>query len=281
MRLLILYGRLGNEIFSDCVSLINFPIFRYLHSMKYTHFIYTCIILSISALHSCSNDQSSSTPTPTSKKTSVQLKDHFQNEKQFDKNPKSAKIILEFIDYNDDGDYFLLNGKKGRIPYSFINDKNEKRDLLRGDIVEITWKWDTIYIAGDGETPELAEWIISIKKIKDGKVSDFRKRYPEKIPYTVTDDDNLSSEFKDKLYSLVEYYLANSKKEAVKQSIRNREELSFSIEERNENGTEHIALGIYTPSDGQPKIIQWLWYSPNTDMLFEYDHNREKLTPFR
>lgn len=188
---------------------------------------------------------------------------------------------MEFIDYNDDGDYFLLNGKKGRIPYSFINDKNEKRDLLRGDLVEITWKWDTIYIAGDGETPELAEWIISIKKIKDGKISDFRKRYPEKIPYSLIDDDNVSSEFKDKLYSLVEYYLANSKKEAVKQSIRNRDELSFSIEERNENGTEYIALGIYARSDGQPKIIQWLWYSPNTDMLFEYDHNRDKLTPFR
>lgn len=249
--------------------------------MKYTHFIYTCIILSISALHSCSNDPLPSSPAPTNKKTSVQLKDHFQNEKQFDKNPKSAKIILEFIDYNDDGDYFLLNGKKGRIPYSFINDKNEKRDLLRGDIVEITWKWDTIYIAGDGETPELAEWIISIKKIKDGNVSDFRKRYPEKIQHSVNEDDNFSSEFKDKLYSLVEYYLANSKKEAVKQSIRNRDDLSFSIEERNENGTEYIALGIYTHSDGQPKIIQWLWYSPNTDMLFEYDHNRDKLTPFR
>jgi hypothetical protein len=247
--------------------------------MKQTHFICTCISLSISVLLSCSNDRSHSNPAPTSKKTSAQIKDHFQNEKQFDKNPKSAKIILEFIDYNDDGDYFLLNAKKGKTLYSFINDKNSDRSLLRGDLVEITWKWDTIYIAGDGETPELAEWIISIKKIKDGKVSDFRKRYPEKIPYSVIGDDNLTSEFKDKLYSLVAYYLANSKKESVKQCIRNKQELSFTIEDKDEEKPPYIALGIYARSDGQSKIIQWLWYSPNTDMLFECDHNREKLTP--
>lgn len=249
--------------------------------MKYAHFIYTSIILSISVLYSCSNDQSSSTPAPLSKKTSEQLKDHFQNKKQFDKTPESSKVVLEFIDYNDDGDYFLLNAKKGRILYSFINDKNEDRSLLRGDLVEITWKWDTIYIAGDGETPELAEWIVSIKKMKDGKISVFRKQYPEKMPYSVIGDDNLTSEFKDKLYSLVEYYLANSKKESVKQCIRNKQELSFTIEDRDEKEPSYIALGIYGQSDGQSKIIQWLWYSPNTDMLFEYDQNHDKLTPFR
>lgn len=249
--------------------------------MKYTHFIYAFIILSISALHSCTNDQSSSNPATTKKKTSAQLKDHFQNKKQSDKNPKSAKIILEFIDYNDDGDYFLLNAKKGKTLYSFINDKNEDRSLLRGDLVEITWKWDTIYIAGNGETPELAEWIISIKKIRDGNASVFRKQYPEKIPYSVIGDDNLTSEFKDKLYSLVEYYLANSKKESMKQCIRNNQELSFTIEDRDEKEPSYIALGIYAHSDGQSKIIQWLWYSPNTDMLFECDQNPDKLTPFR
>ncbi|WP_294670102.1 hypothetical protein [uncultured Fluviicola sp.] len=249
--------------------------------MKYAHFIYTSIILSISVLYSCSNDQKTSSPAPARKMTSELIKDHFQNKKQFDKTPESSKVVLEFIDYNDDGDYFLLNAKKGRILYSFINDKNEDRSLLRGDLVEITWKWDTIYIAGDGETPELAEWIVSIKKMKDGKISVFRKQYPEKMPYSVIGDDNLTSEFKDKLYSLVEYYLANSKKESVKQCIRNKQELSFTIEDRDEKEPSYIALGIYGQSDGQSKIIQWLWYSPNTDMLFEYDQNHDKLTPFR
>lgn len=250
--------------------------------MKHNKRLVSIFLLAfITSIHSCRNEGSTNQPTPVSKKPSELIKDHFQNEKQFDKNPKSAKIILEFIDYNDDGDYFLLNAKKGKTFYSFINDKNEKRDLLRGDLVEIIWKWDTIYIAGDGETPELAEWIISIKKIKDGNVSVFRKQYPEKIPYSVIGDDNLTSEFKDKLYSLVAYYLANSKKESVKQCIRNKQELSFTIEDKDEEKPPYIALGIYARSDGQSKIIQWLWYSPNTDMLFEYDHNREKLTPFR
>lgn len=249
--------------------------------MKLHHLILLCLTLGITTLHSCKNEDQSPAPEPARKMTSELIKDHFQNKKQFDKTPESSKVILEFIDYNDDGDYFLLNAKKGKTLYSFINDKNEDRSLLRGDLVEITWKWDTIYIAGDGETPELAEWIVSIKKIKDGNVSVFRKQYPEKIPYSVIGDDNLTSEFKDKLYSLVEYYLANSKKESVKQCIRNKQELSFTIEDRDEKEPSYIALGIYARSDGQSKIIQWLWYSPNTDMLFECDQNPDKLTPFR
>ncbi len=249
--------------------------------MKLHHLILLCLTLSITILHSCSNDRNSPAPAPARKMTSELIKDHFQNKKQFDKTPESSKVLLEFINYNDDGDYFLLNAKKGKTVYSFINDKNEDRSLLRGDLVEITWKWDTIYIAGDSETPELAEWIVSIQKIKDGNVSVFRKQYPEKIPYSVIGDDNLTSEFKDKLYSLVEYYLTNSKKESVKQCIRNNQELSFTIEDKDEEKPPYIALGIYAHSDGQSKIIQWLWYSPNTDMLFECDKNLDKLNPFR
>lgn len=251
--------------------------------MKFRRFICISLILSITALHSCSNDQGSPAPAPANKNTAARIKEHFQNKEYVDhyKSPASSKVVLEFIDYNDNGDYFLLNAKKGRTLYSFINDKNEDRNLLRGDLVEITWKWDTIYIAGDGETPELAEWIISIRKIKDGNVSNFRKQYPEKIPYTMTGDADFTPEFKHKLYSMVEYYLANSTKETVQEHIQSKKPLSFSIEKRNENGIEFIALGIDAGSDRTAKTIQWLYYSPNTDMLFEYDQKQSKLTPFR
>ena len=32
---------------------------------------------------------------------------------------------LTFVNYNDDSDYMVLNAKKGKDDYSFINDKNE------------------------------------------------------------------------------------------------------------------------------------------------------------
>lgn len=239
--------------------------------------IYICLVLTITAIHSCRNEAPS--PAPAQKKTSALIREQFDSPAK--KKPISSKVIFEFIDYNDDGDYFLLNAKKGNTLYSFINDKNEDRSLLRGDLVEITWKSDTIYIAGDGETPELAEWITFIRKIRDGKVSNFRKQYPEKIPCSIIGNEDFSSGFKDKLYSLVEYYLANSTKQAVQEIILSKKTLSFSLEERNENGTEYIAIGIDAGRDRQAKTVQWLWYSPDADMLFEYDHNRNKLTPFK
>lgn len=250
--------------------------------MKSHHFICYCILLSITVLHSCGNDQKSSSPAPTtSNKTSTQLKDHFQNKKQFDKTPKNTKTILEFIDYNDNGDYMLLNAKKGNTLYSFINDKNDDRSLLRGDQIEINWKWDTIYIAGDGETPELAEWLISVRKVKDGNVSVFRKTYNKQIAYYWSEDCDFSADFKDKLYSLVEYYLANSGNELVKMHIKSKDDLIYSIEQREQNGKEYIVLGVSNDMKDHTSIIQWLYYNPNTDKLYEYDLGKDKLKEFR
>jgi hypothetical protein len=231
------------------------------------------LLVFITAIHSCQNQESA--PVPVKKKTSELIKKHFDSPGK--KKLVSSKVILEFIDYNDDGDYMLLNAQKGRTLYSFINDKNEDRSLLRGDLVEITWKWDTIYIAGDGETPELAEWLISIRKIKDGNVSVFRKTYNKPIEYYWAEDCDFSTGFKDKLYSLVEYYLANSDNESVKLPIKNKDDLVYSIEKREQNGSEFIALGISNDMKDHTNIIQWLYYSPNTDKLYEYDLPHDKL----
>lgn len=73
---------------------------------------------------------------------------------------KQVKIhtdTLSFIDYNDDGDYYLLSAKKNKKYYQYINDNNDDRSFLIGDIIEIKWKNDTIFIAGDGGTLEVAE----------------------------------------------------------------------------------------------------------------------------
>lgn len=77
------------------------------------------------------------------------------------------KDIFVFDSYYDNGDYYILNAKNGaKEEYTFINDDNDDRSLIKGDKCEITWKKDTITIPGDGESTAVANWIISIKKLE-------------------------------------------------------------------------------------------------------------------
>ena len=138
-------------------------------------------------------------------------------------NPKTFKNTFEFQYYNDNGDYMWLYAKNGNDRYSFVNDNNNLRNLLRGDICEIKWKKDTIYIAGDGETPEIDDWLISIKKIQDGNVSKFRKEYKKEIKYHYS-DESYSKSGLDEVYLSAEYYIANSKNELIKLAIQNKDQ---------------------------------------------------------
>ena len=68
------------------------------------------------------------------------------------------KDTVEFVDYNDDGDFLDLNVLKNNDETSYNNDVDD-RNLLRGDIIEVSWKRDTVYIAGDGDTPVETETV--------------------------------------------------------------------------------------------------------------------------
>lgn len=185
---------------------------------------------------------------------------------------------LSFLDYNDDGDYMLLNAKKRNEFYGFINDKNDDRSYLKGDLIEIKWKNDTIFIAGDGETPEIAEWIISTKKIKDGNVSIFRKTYKKELKYNWSKENNYSTSYLDKLYLLVENYIANSKVETIKLSIKNKVQLEYSIEQQTRNGEEYTVLGISYIFEHKLNTLKWLYYeNGDRPKLYEYDLPNDEL----
>ena len=75
---------------------------------------------------------------------------------------------IEFDNYNDGGDYFLLLGKKNEVDISFIYSwklNNSKYNFKYGDLIEIKWKMDSIWIAGDGETLDFTEHVIDAEKI--------------------------------------------------------------------------------------------------------------------
>ncbi|MCY0969966.1 hypothetical protein [Chryseobacterium wangxinyae] len=190
------------------------------------------------------------------------------------------KDTIEFVSYNDNFDYTQLNGKKGKEEIDYINDQNNDRSFLRGDLIAIEWKNDTIYIAGDGETLQMAQWIVSAKKLKDGNVSKFRKQYGKELKYLLSKDDELSDSYRDHLYKIAEYYIANSYKELIKLSVKNKENLGYSVEKQNREGKDYYVLGFFTESEYKINTFQWVYIDPDTDKIYEYDLANDRLIYF-
>lgn len=193
--------------------------------------------------------------------------------------PKIFTDTFEFDYYNDNGDYMWLYAKNGKEIYGFINDKNDDRSLLRGDICQIEWKKDTIYIAGDGDTPEIEDWLVSIKKIEGGSVSKFRKEYTKKLKYH-WDEENYTQNYLDEIYLLTEYYIANSKSELIKHAIKDKDQIEYSIEKRTENNRDYDVLGIGYMFEHRFTIMQWIYIDRETKNIYEYDLPNEKLIAF-
>ncbi|AFR35830.1 hypothetical protein [Riemerella anatipestifer] len=200
-----------------------------------------------------------------------------------DKANKKSELYtdtFEFEYYNDNGDYTWLSAKKGHVKYDFVNDNNTQRNLLRGDVCEIIWKKDTIYIASEGETPKIENWLVSIKKIKDGNVSKFRKDYKKELKYYYSDKGYTQSTLDD-LYLSAEYYIANTKNELIKLAIQNKEQLEYSIESRTENNRDYQVLGIGYTFEHKFNVIQWLYIDIETQKIYEYDVANDKLVEFK
>ncbi|TDO71157.1 hypothetical protein EV143_10912 [Flavobacterium chryseum] len=187
---------------------------------------------------------------------------------------------VEFINFDGNGDYALFTVQKNKKLVSFYTNLEDARPFKRGDVLDVEWKMDTIYEAGEGEKQGFGEWLITVKKVKDGPVSLFRKKYKNPIKYT-SEKDELTADFKDYLYEQVEYYLANSKNELVKLAIKSpNADLSYSIEEKEKDGRSYYVLGISNDFEHHTNIIQWLYLDNETRNLYEYDLANDKLVKF-
>ena len=241
---------------------------------------YWLVICMLTGLLSCTGARDKKTPlsaeavvdtipagTPEGKSNSDRTKPHL--------------LACIFIGYNDDGDYTQLSCRNGKDHYWFINDKNEDRSLLRGDEISIQWKDDTIYIAGDGERPELAQWVVSVRKIKDGAVSLLRKRYKKELSYWWAGDNIYSDDYKHKLYRMVEYYLAGTENKLLQLAVDENEDIGFSIEEQERDHRRYTVLGLSVRHEGSAAgAIQWLYYDPEGEQLYTYDLPNDRLVLF-
>jgi hypothetical protein len=79
---------------------------------------------------------------------------------------------LEFNDYNDDYDYWYLNGRKNGEDVSLIYNwdwrNNQDYNFRQGDLLVIQWKMDSIVNSGDEEVVNMKEVAINAKKIASG-----------------------------------------------------------------------------------------------------------------
>lgn len=84
---------------------------------------------------------------------------------------KTYTDTIQFQSYNDDGDYKLLFGKKGNqeviLTYKYHWEADKKYNFSEDEFIQITWKMDSIWQAGDGETLDFKETILKAKRIND------------------------------------------------------------------------------------------------------------------
>ncbi|WP_337085517.1 hypothetical protein [Elizabethkingia anophelis] len=191
----------------------------------------------------------------------------------------SQTIKADFYAYEEIGDYLYLLIKENGKTESFVTQVVNK-GLNRGDLVEIKWKKGQIEIAGDDNRKEDSKILVSVKKIKDGALSMFKQRYTKPVKYTFGQDLDLSNEERDNIYNQVQYYLANTRNKLLLLHLKNSEELTYSIEERNEQGKDYIVLGVGVEFENRFSVAQWLYIDQRNGDLYEYDLPNDKLVPF-
>ncbi len=187
---------------------------------------------------------------------------------------------MTFVQYLDDGDYSQLLARQGDSTSVFINEIDTTRNLNRGDKIKITWKNGTITLPGDNDAEVPARLLVSVKKTADGPVSSFRKTYGKKLKYTWPTDEQYTSTYLDKLYLLTEYYLSKTRNPLLQTTIKNREEITYSIESREREGRSYKVIGIASLGPNGSNIVQWLFIDEERDILYEYDLPEDKLILF-
>ena len=258
---------------------IEMPLIKYILTLLITTLFFSC---NSTAEKSNEGDKQAQNITPTQQAQAQAPGKNIKSQITENKNETSSNImpaqqaIMEFVDYNDDGDYFILNANKNSKIYSFINE-NDDRTLVRGDLIDVTWKETTIQIPGDS-SDQKADKIINITKVKDGKTSNFRKEYQKELKYTWSQEENYSEDYLNKLYKVVEYYIANSDNELLQQHVKNKDQLSYSIEKQNKDDKEYTMIGISTTnSENHQNTVQWLYLDDNQNILYDYDLPNDKL----
>lgn len=196
-------------------------------------------------------------------------------QKQSDTSDTSYGVIhtdtMEFIKVEKKANYLVYHLKKHHKVRTFIDRSKALSDICRGDLLKIQWQEDLKQIP----------ILVSVKKISDGSVSKFRKKYPKSLLYHWSGEVPYDNDFLDTLYGTVEYYLANSKNKLIQIQLQNTDaQLGYSIEEMQKEHKSYILVGLFNRFENRENILQWLYIDPETLQIYEYNLPEDRLIRF-
>lgn len=80
------------------------------------------------------------------------------------------------------------------------------------------------------------------------------------LKYNWSEESKNSQSYLDKLYLIVEYYIANSQNEELKSCVASKQQLEYSIEEQIKDKKEYTVVGIAFVFEHRVNTIQCLYY---------------------
>ncbi len=115
---------------------------------------------------------------------------------------------------------------------------------------------------------------------KDGTVLTFEKHHVPLIKMK-RDQSQYSTGYAARLEKIAQYYLANTQQSLVKYQLENPDaSLGYSVEENDWEDVDYTQIGIFNKSGSNVSTLQWLFYEPNSQKLYEFDLNKKQLQEF-
>lgn len=84
---------------------------------------------------------------------------------------------IEFVEFDDNGDYPLMFVSNGNDTASLVYDWTREYSFVKGDKLEIQWKTDSIRYAGDQEYLDYKEFLVSAKRLASLKLTDKKVKF--------------------------------------------------------------------------------------------------------
>lgn len=141
------------------------------------------LLATFSCLQSCKDKVQKTSKTEINHKANPvrknKIPDFFKSDLRPDKIPELGKIYtdtVQYVNFSDEGDDYLFIVKKNTDTIALIYNKDEV-DFVRGNIIEIKWKMDSMRYAGDPEFLNFTEILVSAKTLKTLQLVDKKIKF--------------------------------------------------------------------------------------------------------